>query len=135
MAIAAQGLGTPRPSRSPGRAALCKVLDRIGTIQLDAVNVLARTQYLVVFSRVGSFDRSVTEELSGPDGPWFEHWGHTASLLPLELHPLFPLEDAASTGRPGRQPPRCTPAARPGAPPTGTASDEMPTIPAAVRCG
>jgi uncharacterized protein len=89
VAIAAQGLGAPRPSRPPGRVALCKVLDRIGTIQLDAVNVLTRTQYLVCFSRIGGFDRSTMEALSKPGGPWFEYWGHAASLLPVELHPLF----------------------------------------------
>jgi len=89
LAIAAQGLGTPRPSRPPGRASLCKVLDRIGAIQLDAVNVLSRTQYLVCFSRIGGFDRSTMEALSQPGGPWFEYWGHAASLLPVELHPLF----------------------------------------------
>ena len=89
MAITAQGLGARRPLRPAGRASLAKLLDRIGTIQLDAVNVLARTQYLVCFSRVGGFDPSVMEALSRPGGPWFEYWGHAASLLPVELHPLF----------------------------------------------
>jgi uncharacterized protein len=89
MAITAQGLGARRPLRPAGRASLAKLLDRIGTIQLDAVNVLARTQYLVCFSRVGEFDPSVMESLSRPGGPWFEYWGHAASLLPVGLHPLF----------------------------------------------
>ena len=90
VAIAAQGLGTPRAGRAAGDAKkLRRVMDQVGTIQLDAVNVVARTQFLVCFSRIGAFDRAVMESLSGPGGPWFEYWGHAASLLPVGLHPLF----------------------------------------------
>jgi len=64
-------------------------MDKLGTIQLDAVNVLARTQFLVAFSRLGGYDPAVFRSLSGPGGDWFEYWGHAASLLPVELQPLF----------------------------------------------
>jgi len=89
LAIEAQGLGRARPARRPGRAQLARLLDRLGTIQLDAVNVLARTQHLVSFSRLGPHDPATFRSLTGPGGPWFEYWGHAASLLPNELHPLF----------------------------------------------
>jgi hypothetical protein len=91
LAIVAQGLGTPRPSGAtpPTRARLGRLLDQLGTIQLDAVNVLARTQYLVPFSRLGSFDPARLLSLTGPGAPWFEYWGHAASLLPVELYPLL----------------------------------------------
>ncbi len=65
------------------------VMGQLGTIQLDAVNVLARTQFLVPFSRLGTYDPAVLRSLSGPDASWFEYWGHAASLLPVELHPLL----------------------------------------------
>ena len=64
-------------------------MDQLGTIQLDAVNVLARTQFLVPFSRLGGYDPGDLRGLSGPGAPWFEYWGHAASLLPVELQPLF----------------------------------------------
>ncbi len=64
-------------------------MSRVGTIQLDAVNVLERTQFLVPFSRLGSYDPASLRALSGPGGHWFEYWGHAASLLPMELQPLF----------------------------------------------
>jgi hypothetical protein len=95
LAIAAQGLGGPRPvpfpatGKVPGRAHLRRLMAQVGTIQLDAVNVLARTQFLVPFSRFGSYDPAVMRGLSGPGGCWFEYWGHAASLLPVELQPLF----------------------------------------------
>jgi uncharacterized protein YcaQ len=92
LAIGAQGLGTSRRSKSgrrPGTAHLRRLLDQVATIQLDAVNVVERTQFLVPFSRIGSFDPAGLRGLTGPGGPWFEYWGHAASLLPTELYPLF----------------------------------------------
>ena len=92
LAIAAQGLAAPRPrsaKRSTGSAQLRRLMDKLGTIQLDAVNVLARTQLLVPFSRLGDFEPAAFRRLSEPGGAWFEYWGHAASLLPMSLYPLF----------------------------------------------
>jgi hypothetical protein len=89
LALGAQGLTAPRLTRPPGPAALRRLLDQVGTIQLDAVSVLARTQYLVPFSRLGAYDPAALLRLTGPGRPWFEYWGHAASLLPVELYPLF----------------------------------------------
>ena len=97
LAITAQGLAASRPAAPagtagtarPGRSKLQRVMQQLGTVQLDAVNVLARTQFLVPFSRLGSYDPAVFRALSGPGQPWFEYWGHAASLMPVELYPLF----------------------------------------------
>jgi hypothetical protein len=91
LALEAQGLGIPRPTsrrRPPGPADLAVLLDRLGTIQLDAVNVLERTQFLVPFSRLGPYERADLLGMSGPGGPWFEYWGHAASLMALPMYPL-----------------------------------------------
>lgn len=90
-AISAQGLAKEKPSkaRRPGPSALRQVMDGLGTIQLDAVNVLERTQFIVPFSRLGAYDKEHLRSLSGPGGAWFEYWGHAASLLPVHLQPLF----------------------------------------------
>ena len=62
IALAAQGLAgarRPLPSTwSPVRA----VLDRIGLLQIDSVNVLARAHYLPLFSRLGAYPRDVLEK-------------------------------------------------------------------------
>jgi hypothetical protein len=92
LAIGAQGLGSPRRAegaKPAGAAQLRRLLDAVGTIQLDAVNVVERTQFIVPFSRVGPYDRTQVRALTGPGQPWFEYWGHAASLLPVELYPLF----------------------------------------------
>ena len=88
MAIGAQGLGRPRPARA-GPAAVRAAIDAVGTVQLDAINVLARTQFLLLFSRVGAYDPGLLHRLTGPGGELFEYWGHAASLLPMGTQPLF----------------------------------------------
>jgi hypothetical protein len=92
LAIGAQGLGAYRPSPSakrPGPGRLRRLLDQLGALQLDAVNVLERTQFVVPFSRLGAYDRSDLLGLTGPGAPWFEYWGHAASLQPTGSYPLF----------------------------------------------
>lgn len=91
LALAAQGLDTARRGggRPAGAAELRKLMERVGTIQVDAVNAVERTQFLVPFSRIGGYDPGVLRGLSGPGGAWFEYWGHAASLIPIGLHPLF----------------------------------------------
>ena len=71
------------------RARLRTLANSLRVIQLDAVNVLERTQFLVPFSRLGAYDGALLHELGGPGGEVFEYWGHAASLLPTAHHPLF----------------------------------------------
>lgn len=95
MAIEAQGLAAPRRGTrgagpgAPSRAVLQKVMERVGVLQLDAVNVLERTQFVVPFSRAGIYDRLALFAMSGPGAPWFEYWGHAASLQPVSAYPLL----------------------------------------------
>lgn len=59
-------------------------------VQIDSVNVVTRTHYLPGFSRLGDYPREALEaEAWGPKRSLFEYWGHEASLMPMELQPLF----------------------------------------------
>lgn len=90
IAIAAQGLALPRPRTTPGRAHLKKVFDHTGLIQIDSVNVLARSHYLPVFARLGAYPRELLEDAAwGSRRILFEYWGHEASLIPVQMQPLF----------------------------------------------
>jgi uncharacterized protein YcaQ len=90
IAIAAQGLADARPSAAPTRRHFNRVVERVGVIQIDSVNVLTRTHYLPAFSRLGGYPREVLErEAWGRKPSLFEYWGHEASLLPLAMHPLL----------------------------------------------
>ncbi|NNK91489.1 MAG: winged helix-turn-helix domain-containing protein, partial [Acidimicrobiia bacterium] len=89
IAIAAQGLAAPRPSGRVDVRHLRKVFDHVGTIQLDSVNVIARTHYLAVFSRLGPYPMDLIDDYAWKSGEIYEFWGHMASLLPIDTYPVF----------------------------------------------
>ncbi|MDQ1659262.1 MAG: uncharacterized protein QOD41_4345 [Cryptosporangiaceae bacterium] len=90
IALAAQGFAERPPAGVPGPRALRKVLGHTGLFQIDSVNVLVRSHYLPMFSRVGPYPRELVDR-AAYQRPLrlFEYWGHEASLLPVELHPLL----------------------------------------------
>ncbi len=94
IALAAQGFGRPRPTRPPSVNQIAALIARLGVLQLDSVNVFSRAHYMPVFSRLGPYDRKRLDRIAGHgtgriDRRLVEYWAHEASLIPLELHPLF----------------------------------------------
>ena len=66
-----------------------RVLERVGVIQLDSVNVFSRAHYMPFFSRIGPYDTEALDDWLWGSGELFEYWGHMASLLPSSQHRLF----------------------------------------------
>ncbi len=90
IALAAQGFATPRPQAPVTQRQLVKLIERLGVVQIDSVNVVSRTHYLPAFSRLGAYPREMLEEIAwSKRRPLFEYWAHEASLLPLASQPLF----------------------------------------------
>ena len=87
LALRAQGLDRPRPSGRVDRRHLRRVIEQLGLIQIDSVNVLARTQYLTMFSRLGPYDTALFDSLAYEENEVFEYWGHVASLVDTRFHP------------------------------------------------
>jgi uncharacterized protein YcaQ len=89
LAVDAQGLGKPRPGGPIRNRHLLSTIAALGQLQLDAINVVQRTQFLVLFSRLGAYDVSLLHDMTGPGGELFEYWAHAVALLPVAHHPLF----------------------------------------------
>ncbi|MGU3402164.1 winged helix-turn-helix domain-containing protein [Methylobacterium brachiatum] len=90
IALTAQGFGgRPRPP-AVDAARMRREIGRLGLLQIDSVNVLVRAHYMPLFSRLGPYDRGSLDALAVASSKcFFEYWGHEASLLPIDLHPLL----------------------------------------------
>ncbi|MDE4914515.1 crosslink repair DNA glycosylase YcaQ family protein [Methylobacterium sp. 092160098-2] len=101
IALAAQGFAARSRSAVPGVAQIRREIGRLGLLQIDSVNVLVRAHYMPLFSRLGTYDRGTLDALAAASSKcFFEYWGHEASLLPIDLHPLLRWRmDQAREGR------------------------------------
>jgi uncharacterized protein YcaQ len=91
IALRAQGFGEPRSGAEATKRDLRRIVERLGVVQIDSVNVLARAHLLPAFSRLGCYRPADLHTLAygGRKRALFEYWGHEASLLPVGLQPLF----------------------------------------------
>ncbi|MEZ3159656.1 crosslink repair DNA glycosylase YcaQ family protein [Microbacterium sp. BWT-B31] len=89
VALAAQGFGASRPP-SPGTRQLNTSLRRMSTLQIDSVNVFARSHYMPLFSRLGAYDQAQLDRLLfARRAPYVEYWAHVAAFIAAEDWGLF----------------------------------------------
>lgn len=87
LMLAAQGIANP-PTHAATKADLLACIRRMAILQIDTIHVVARSPYLVLWSRLGDYDLRWLDELLA-EGAIFEYWSHMASFLPSEHYPLY----------------------------------------------
>ncbi|GAA0720327.1 winged helix-turn-helix domain-containing protein [Dokdonella soli] len=79
--LAAQGL-LVRPRRRARKADVLAAIERMRVLQIDTIHVVARSPYLVLFSRLGAYEPQWLVELLA-EGAIFESWAHEACFAPF----------------------------------------------------
>ena len=87
LMLASLGLATP-PSAPATKAGLLEAIRRMHVLQIDTINVIARSPYLVLWTRLGAYPPEWLDELLA-EGALFEYWAHAACFLPIEDYPLY----------------------------------------------
>ncbi len=90
IAITAQYLAGPRPSTDAG--GIMQVINRLGCLQLDPINVVARSHLIVLWSRFGFYDPLLLDTLLWQEHRLFEYWAHAASIVSTEDYPIHQME-------------------------------------------
>ena len=78
--LAAQGL-LKKPRRRAQPADILSTVQRMSLLQIDTINIVARSPYLVLFSRLGGYPSQWLDE-SLSKGELMEYWAHEACFLP-----------------------------------------------------
>ena len=81
IALAAQGFDRARPVNPTDIRHFRRAMAAIAVLQLDFVNVLIPAHFLMIWSRLGPYDRKRFEKFLYDSGEHTEQWAHEASIV------------------------------------------------------
>jgi uncharacterized protein len=93
LQLAAMGLLEP-PKKAATKQDVLAAICAMHVLQIDTISVVARSPYLVLFSRLGHYDPRWLEALLS-EGKLFEYWSHAACFLPIDDYPLYRTQQLA----------------------------------------
>ena len=79
------------PQGDASGEALYDLIHRLGFVQLDSINTVARAHDLILFSRRPRYRPADLSRLHERDRALFEHWTHDAAIIPIEFYPWWHL--------------------------------------------
>jgi len=88
LAISQQNLAGGKQAAPPNAETVLNVVRDLGCLQLDPISAVARSHFLVMWSRVGVYDPALIDRLLFQDRHLFEYWAHQASIVLTEDHPI-----------------------------------------------
>ena len=82
------GLAAP-PRRRQSDDDLMALIERLGFVQLDSVNVVERAHHMILFARNQTYRPAQLRRLTEDEGRLFEHWTHDAAFVPTAFYPYW----------------------------------------------
>jgi len=86
LILHAQGLSTPNCGEpEPNLEAIVRIVEKLGCLQIDTLQMVRRSQYIVLWSRLGKYNPADLDRLiyDPAERRLFEYWKHAASIIPL----------------------------------------------------
>lgn len=80
-------------------ADLLALIERLGFVQLDSINTLARAHDLILFSRRPTYRPKALKLLYERDRQLFEHWTHDAAVIPMAFYRQWQLRRERDAAR------------------------------------
>lgn len=88
LLLGAQGLlDDPRRKATP--EALYELIERMGFVQVDSINIVERAHHLTLAARLQGYRPALLERLLERERRLFEHWTHDASAIPTVWYPYW----------------------------------------------
>jgi uncharacterized protein len=88
LVLSLQGLTDP-PRRKLGADGLLALIERLGFVQVDSVNVVARAHHMILFARNQTYRPALLQRLLEREGRLFESWTHDAAIIPTRFYPYW----------------------------------------------
>jgi len=84
----------------PGKGEdLLQLIERLGFVQVDSINTVARAHHMILFARRPAYRPEHLARLYDRDRKLFEHWTHDASIIPAAFFPHWRLRFARDEER------------------------------------
>ena len=93
LLLGAQALLGPRPA-----GGLKGLIDQLGYVQMDSINVVERAHHLILGARLDEYEPKQFEALQA-ERHLFEHWTHDASAIPVAHYPHWKVRFPRSRAR------------------------------------
>ncbi|MEZ5666158.1 MAG: crosslink repair DNA glycosylase YcaQ family protein [Alphaproteobacteria bacterium] len=98
LVLALQGLADP-PRRAMDTDRLHDLIERLGFVQLDSIQTVARAHHMILRARCDGYRPALLHRLHERERRLFEHWTHDAALIPVAFYPHWQRRFARETER------------------------------------
>ena len=89
MILQSQCLSDPtNEANKPDQNSILGIIDRVRALQIDTLQMIRRSQYIALWSRLGDYQPELLDDLCyGDDRRLFEYWYHAACIIPIKEFP------------------------------------------------